>query len=458
MLFTAPLVRGGNRPLPLMVMELVSLAGLGLMFWRAGSYGSLLRGPREVWLAMLILAGYAVLQLIPLPPRLWQGLAGRELYREALLVLDPALDGTFQPISLHAWATEQSCFALLPPLVGAMMIQTLHRHQIGSLMRWLLLAGLVQASLGILQVGSGPESLLYFGNSYGAHAATGTYVNKNHLAGLLAMLIPLAVAVWTLALKPRDSFKEDPSVRHGRTDDTRAAQRVIWSAAMVVLLLALLLTRSRAGIACGLLAASLTLLVFMRERHSMGARIGIALIAAIAFSMALVTGLTPMLEPLQTDALSIAWSGRWNIARVAMQAGDLFFPWGSGLGTFNDVFARFQTPELPGYIEHAHNDYVEAYVELGLPGLIVMGLLLFAFLRRALALLRRPPVDTLSHLQYGAGLGVFALLLHGMVDFNFHIPANALVFGVLCGVFVYEPRDIEVRSPVNLQGNDGHVQ
>jgi len=123
-----------------------------------------------------------------------------------------------------------------------------------------------------------------------------------------------------------------------------------------------------------------------------------------------------------------------------MKAGLDFLPLGSGLGTFGDVFQRYQGEGLVGYIDHAHNDYAEAFLELGIAGVAVIALLAFAVMARWEALARGAASRSLGLLQVAAGISVLALAAHGAFDFNFHIPANAIYFAFLAGVFFYEPR------------------
>jgi len=124
---------------------------------------------------------------------------------------------------------------------------------------------------------------------------------------------------------------------------------------------------------------------------------------------------------------------------AAMRAGLDFLPLGSGLGTLADVFRRYQDSSLVGFIDHAHNDYAEAFVEMGVAGIAVIALFAIAYAARWGSVVRRRESRALGFLQVSAGLSVLALALHGGFDFNFHIPANAIYFSFLAGVFFYEP-------------------
>jgi O-antigen ligase len=227
---------------------------------------------------------------------------------------------------------------------------------------------------------------------------------------------------------------------HPRHADARLARRILWSLAVLLVLAALLFSRSRAGIGCGLAAFGVATLSLVWSAATVRVRAALGTVAASAILLAAYAGLTPIVERFAPDDLSLGYEGRVRLAAAALRAGLDFLPFGSGLGTFADVFRRFQSGELLGYIDHAHNDYAEAFVELGVAGMVAIALLAAAGIARWDALLRGGVARSLGALQLGAGLAVLALAVHGAFDFNFHIPANATFFAFLAGVFFYQPR------------------
>jgi O-antigen ligase len=109
------------------------------------------------------------------------------------------------------------------------------------------------------------------------------------------------------------------------------------------------------------------------------------------------------------------------------------------MGTFADVFRRYQSEGLTGFVDHAHNDYAEAFLELGVAGVAVIALFAIAYVARWGAIAGRRLSRTLGYLQVSAGFAMLALAAHGAFDFNFHIPANALGFAFLAGIFFHDP-------------------
>ena len=255
----------------------------------------------------------------------------------------------------------------------------------------------------------------------------------------MAMTLPLLVAFWAAETLPLRDRAGERLRSHPRHADAQLARRIGWSLLIVLVLAALLFTRSRAGIGFGLaaFAAASASLVWSAGTRTVRAVLGI--VAALGFLLAAYVGLTPVLERFAPDDLSLGYEGRLRIAGAAMRAGLDFLPLGSGLGTLADVFRRYQDSSLVGFIDHAHNDYAEAFVEMGVAGIAVIALFAIAYAARWGSVVRRRESRALGFLQVSAGLSVLALALHGGFDFNFHIPANAIYFSFLAGVFFYEP-------------------
>lgn len=438
-LIFAPLIRGGNRPLPLLVLEIAGLAGLAALGWsRAGARGRA-HLPATLRWGVALLVVIPLLQLVPLPASWWAAMPGHEAYARALELAPPAAE--WRPTTLHARATEYAWLVWLPCLAVFLMVQRLERAQLRRLAVIFLAVAVCEAVLGIMQLGASPSSMLNLGNPHGGGAAFGTYVNKNHFAALMAMALPVVLAVWATQMAPIMDPHGDEMREHPRNADAKLAVRILFSILAAVLLLALLMTRSRAGIASGLAAFALASLALVWRAGSRQARIALAFVAAGALLLGAYVGLTPVLERFAPDEFSLQYAGRVQLALATVRAALDFLPFGSGLGTFADVFRRYQVDRLTGFIDHAHNDYAEAFLELGVAGLVAMALLAVAYVGRWREIARGSLSRRLGFLQLAAGLAMLAMIVHGAFDFNFHIPANAIYFSFLAGIFFFTPRE-----------------
>jgi len=103
---------------------------------------------------------------------------------------------------------------------------------------------------------------------------------------------------------------------------------------------------------------------------------------------------------------------------------------GCGFGAFNAVYPAFSAPRVRLHYTHAHDDLLQLGAEGGVLALVLLAVVLVALARAAARCLR----DTTDPVATGAAFGISALLLHGLVDFNFHIPANAALAAVLSGI------------------------
>ena len=437
MLVFAPLVRGGNRPIPLLVLELAALAGLAACAWHWLEGAPRPRVPASLRWGLGLLLLTPLLQLVPVPAAWWAQMPGHAPYQQALAVAGDALGA--RASSIHARATEYAWLAMLPCLAAFVLAISQRRSRLRRLAMVFVGVALGEAILGIMQLGAGSGSPLYLGNTFAGGSATGTYVNKNHFSALMAMALPMATAFWALEVMPPTDGSGVSMKSHPRHADRNLAIRITISVAVVFLLVALAFSGSRGGIGSGLLAFAFASLILVFQTSSAMPKVLLSCVAAGALTFSAYIGLTPVIDRWAPGQLSVGFEGRLQIAAAALRAGLDFMPFGSGLGTFADVFRRYQVEGLPGFIDHAHNDYAELFLELGVVGIAVIGLLGFAYLSRWAQLLRARPSRSLGHVQLGAGLGMLAMIVHGVVDFNFHIPANALYFSFLAGIFFFTP-------------------
>jgi O-antigen ligase len=208
----------------------------------------------------------------------------------------------------------------------------------------------------------------------------------------------------------------------------------LYAGASLIILLGLIFTQSRSGVSLGMLTIFLSAIVFsVKLKNNRQAGL-IFSIAAIVLMLAIEIGLVPILNRFAfEDPLK---DSRWLIYSDTARAIGEFLPLGSGFGSFSQVYARFQSQELLGvFINHAHNDYLEWLMEGGIvvAGLLIGFLTLFAIQLSKLWGYQR--WSKIHYIQVGAAIGIIAIGLHSLFDFNLHIPANQIYFASLCGLF-----------------------
>ncbi len=421
LLLFAPLFYGANRPIPLLLLQWGSLVLAGLLVLGAGrlhTYPPLLR------LGLALLTLLPLLYLIPLPYALWVLLPGHAGYGAVLAEVGGA--GGWRPASLLPPATELAWLSLGAPLVVLWAVLSLSAAQVQRLVVLVCLSAGLQAAWVLVQFGGpAPVNQMY----------SGSYANRNHLAGFLNLCLPVLLAALVASLGT--GHERVPwRVRLLGVASPRGAVLVFSAALGLLLILGVVFSQSRAGIGLMLLGVALSFLVLVPRIGGLRASWGVGSVLIIALGCALAIGLTPILQRFAGQEL--IQDGRWILFRSTVQGIQAFFPLGSGPGTFPAVYPQFQPPDLALYINHAHNDYLEWLFEAGLPAAVLLLLFLGLYAQRGMHLLRRRHWAALHFIQAGAGIGLLLLLLHGLVDFNLRIPANTVYAAFWLGVFWHD--------------------
>lgn len=426
----APLFRAGNRPLPLLVLEFAALALLALSLY-SGRYRHQLSVPQQLSLLALLLV--PLLYCLPVGFGLWSSLPGRELYAQLLTAVgDPPQ--ALLSLSLVPAQSLQATLVMLLPVGVFLAAVSLPTNDLQRLLRLLLVIGGLQALLGILQYGDGAQSILRFGSDTGVRNGTGTYVNRNHLAGFLEMLIPLTIAALATTLVG-GSRRRSSRTRLVFFGSRRGHTAVVYIGLLVLLLLGVVFTRSRTGLVLALLGALIAAAVFSKKLKSDNLLGWLGIAGVFGVSLAGAAGLAPALQRFMLrDPLD---EGRLRIFSAALQGIRDMFPLGSGPGTFQEVFPRYQQVDFQGFVNHAHNDYLQWVFETGGLALALIVVLLAFYTMRWRQLWIEGPWSTFRFSQVGAGIGIALLLLHELTDFNLHIPANMVFFAFLAAVFFH---------------------
>jgi len=433
----APLIRGGNRPMPLMALELMSLPLLASVLWNPVFLKHLSR-PFLATLGVLVL--FPLLQWLPsLPAALWSLLPGRAVYAAAQAEFGQGASA-IRAISLVPGATEAAWLAMLPALAVFLAVVGLREDMLRRAVYLFLGMAAFQAVLSLLQFGGGWGGGFRI-NPDDIGRSIGTYANRNHLAGLLEMALPIVLGLLAARIGRGGGTPPHYSGRGwlrrvGRflVNLPRPNQTMLFAALSILLLLGLIFTRSRSGVVLGMVGIFLSALFYSRRTGA--ARSGsLVLLGVIGLALAAMVGLAPVLGRFSMeDTLADA---RWPIYASSLAALWQFFPFGSGLGTFPDVYPRFQPDSIADFVNHAHNDYIEFVFEGGLPALVVVVMFLAMYAVRWRMLLSHEQWSTLNFMQAGAGVGLLLMALHSLTDFNLHIPANAIYFALIAAVFFH---------------------
>jgi O-antigen ligase len=428
LLLLAPIIRGGNRPLALLCLEILGLLLLvGVLLKPAG----LSRVSKWSLGFILALCLIPLVYLIPIPFSIWQHLPGHQSYAEAMrLLFDQDVMHLNLVPSMSSSLSWYSWLALIPSVAVFLAIAAGSREICWHVTLVFIFFAFFQALLGLAQYVQGQSSFLRFYWEFGGKAI-GTFANRDHLAGFLEMALPLSIA---LALSALRRFETEVSMHDYRQSAvTLQANTLFYTFVAIFILLGLIFTQSRTGVFLGVVIVLVMMLIFMlrESRKSTYGLIGSVFLVAIAFAIAI--GLVPVVDRFTADPMQDA---RWKIYRATWEAIQAFFPVGSGVGTFAEVFKPFHTADLSGmFINHAHNDYLEWLTEGGLWAAVLIVWFFIYYGIRWVKLIKLPRWQRYEYIQVAAGIGILAMSIHSLVDFNLHIPANQIYFALLLGLF-----------------------
>jgi O-antigen ligase len=451
LLLLAPLFRSGKVPLAELALQLLAVLGLVIVFW--GGERHVLHRPRGalLWFSLGLLL-LPIVYLLPLPGLSLLSLPGRdELFavsewigREAPTML------TFTPR-----ATLASLFTLLLPLGVFWLTVALPGAQVKSLLYWVLAIAAVQAVLGLLQFALGGDSWAYLGMNGGMNAQ-GTWTSRNNFAGFmhLNLMVVLALFMGTLG-RYRQQRRDDGLRNRFLFFSTLAGHRAfIFGALSLLILMAAVFSRSRAGIGASMIGLVLVAVVFSRRIGGNNAFGLTGSVISVGLLLAVTIGLGPVLQRFTLQ--DPASDGRWSIFAGAWQGIGEFFPWGAGPGSFVHVYPAYQDLVFAGrFMNRAHNSYLEWLFDGGLlaGALLIVGLVLYGLRWRTV--LAGKTWGEFQFIQAGAGLGMLLTLLHDMVDYNLFIPANQVFFAFCAGIFFHRHVDHAARPRRQSKGQQG---
>ena len=302
--------------------------------------------------------------------------------------------------------------------------------RVKTLLQVLVFSGTFQAAYGAFMVLSGLELGFFVEKYVGQGVATGTFVNRNHYAGYLVMCLSAGIGLLLAQLSTRrpQDWK----------DRLRGWLRLLLSSKirlriyLAVMVVALVLTRARMGniaFFSGLGVAGAVAL-FAGRRFSWPV---VLFLASLLLVDMLILGqwfgfeqLAERLEQTHPEQEARVWSNEYTIDYI-----EDFPLTGSGGGSFYGVFPNYQAPNLVGFHDHAHNDYLEFAAELGIPAALVLAAFVGLALWNAWLVQRRRHTPLYKGAGFAVTMTVLWAAIHSTTDFSLQMPANALTFVVI---------------------------
>jgi O-antigen ligase len=372
---------------------------------------------RRLVLLLLLALALGALHLVPLPPAIWTKLPGREAVAQGFAMLGQPLP--WMPLSLAPARGMSSLLWLLPAIAVLLGMLRLGSFR-ASWIAWALAAvTLVSVTIGALQVAGGQGSPFYLYRITNWGKAVGFFANSNHMGMLMVATVPFLAALFFTARAG------------GRSVSRTSAIAVMLAGALGVIAVGIVINNSLAGMGLVVPVAAATALA-LGSRNLRRIAFGAAAAAALLAAAVAAIFIAPVGGDLTAASRSDQGSRYVFYTTTARAAGD-YLPAGSGLGSFVEVYARYEDPATINrtFTNHAHNDYLELLLETGVPGMLLVLLFLAWFGVRAVASWRTPEPDYFARAATIAGA---AILAHSAVDYPLRTAALSALFAVCCAL------------------------
>jgi len=300
--------------------------------------------------------------------------------------------------------------------------------------------GFLVSIFGILQHLTFNGKLYWFREMRYGGIPFGPYVNRNHFAGFVELILPLALVPLVLGRVRRERWP-------------------VVGLFAVVPISALFLSASRGGIVSfGVELAVLALVMIQRRTRGKQLFAGAAVLL-LALFMVYWLGVGQLLQRFSSlQSLEVTAGKRASMRRDTWQI-FLHHPLpGTGLGTLQIVYPLYESLYDGKIVNHTHNDYLEALAETGILGGLCCAWFLGVLFRESFSRLRQLNNSFAGTLQLSGLVACTGLLVHSLVDFNLHIPSNALLFFLMAHLATSEiqpanspsiPRASHHRDPRN---------
>jgi O-antigen ligase len=367
---------------------------------------------------------WTMVQALPLPAGILELLSPRafEIHRGT---------HSYPSLSLDVYATRQAALQTLAYLLFFCLTLLLvnNKRRIRLLALTIILGGLFQAAYGSLMTLSGLEYGFFIHRQTGV--ATGTFINRNHLAGYLEMCLAAGIGLMLAELSSSSAASWRDSAR--RLLRTLLGNKARVRLALVVMVTALVLTRSRMGNVA--FAASLTGMggFYLLAVRKLSGRT-IAFFASLLVIDLLVVGnffgIEKVAQRIQQTSIDTEERVHTNSDALTMLRD---FPLtGTGAGSFLAVYPMYTSAVVvTGFTRHAEDDYLQFACEFGLIFAAALGAAVLASLWTAIRAQLKRRDQLLQGMGFAAAMAIVALLIHSAVDFNLQIPANAAMFVVM---------------------------
>lgn len=414
----------------------IAAIGLGAIFCFR-SIDWLKKQVRTVYIFAGLLLLLVALQLVPLPGDFWKSLPDRNYILDGFQVMD--LQVPAMPLSVAPAETFRSLTQFLPPIFIFTLIAIMSRDDGVRMLKWTIpVLALASALMGILQLATNPKSEFYLYEVTNRGFPVGIFANANHQATLMLMAIPFLALL--IAARQR---------KFGQSDQESGLAIMVGLASIIIFAgLAGAGSLAGYGMVLPILAGSAFLLRGDRRRrgsedpnssNAISPVLGWGVVLLMVLFAAALSISTPVLENLGISNLSEGDLSRAGILTTAQDVVSNHIWLGTGLGGFDEIYKLYENADTVTYTyaNHAHNDYLQWIIEMGLPGLILLAAFVIWWVRCSVTIWTSPQQSD-AGMRRAASLATMVVFLHSFVDYPLRTPAIS-VLTVACLAIMIVP-------------------
>lgn len=378
---------------------------------------------------------YGVLQWLPLPVALVDF-----LNPGATRMAEEGGANNWTTLSLSPYESKQATAHSLTLMATfcLVLLLTRSRRRLQWLVGLFIMVGTLQALYGAFMSMSGLEYGFFTSKEHMRGLPTGTFVNRNHFAGFLVLCLCLGVGV--LVGKLGLSTAVDTRSRVRDTLRWLLSEKMRLRLYLVIMVIALVLTRSRMGNASFFIALMSVGCVGLWWFRTRSRPVLILLLSLVVIDIVIIGtwfGVEQVVDRVQQTASVDVNSGEMQDKERLDTDTESLALWGEvpvfgiGGGAFATVFPAWRRADMGAFYDHAHNDYLEFLVEYGVIGVTLLSSMLVLTLIQCARRINTARSNYVAGICFGVTMGVVAALLHASVDFNLHIPGYSAYFVVL---------------------------
>lgn len=297
-------------------------------------------------------------------------------------------------------------------------------ERIKTLLKVFFFSGLFQAAYGSFMTLTHIEYILFMPKEHYIGKATGTFVNRNHFANYLAMCIAAGTALLLIDLsnqKPK-SWKET-LIRLLRFI---MSKKMILRIGLALIVVGIVLSRSRMGNTAFFISLIISGLLWMILTKRI-TRNSIILLASLVIIDLWVVGNWFGFEKVQAriQNTSASTETRDEVVRDTLVYIEEHPVVGTGGGSYYSVYPSYKSPDVNGFYNYTHNDYLQIISEYGFVGFAFIAIFVLSSAITAIATMIKRKNPVMQAVGFTSLMVIIALLMHSLVDFNLQMTANA---------------------------------